>query len=417
MADVRGYGEFRRGWTVVLSSMIGIGVGLSPMPFYTMGIFAPHLVKTFGWSMGEVMGGLTVTSLMVLWAGPLAGILALKFGARRVAITSLLLFGLAFAALALSNGSLTLYYVTWGAVAVLGAGTLPITWTRAVNHWFEARKGLALGLSLMGTGIFGFFCKPLTNWLIGDFGWRGGYVGLALLPLLVATPVALLLFRDTDSHADVVVHTTVPGGLTLGQTLREWRFWLLALTILPLAFALAGPVPNLETILRVGGVDAATILGLTPFIGLSAIAGRLAGGWLLDRFWAPAVGFVILSLPGISCWILAHGPLDPQMAMLSILLIGFALGIEYDLIAFFVARYFGLRSYSAIYGLLYVSFALGSGAAPLVFGRWFDAHKNYSGILMISLGILLVSAALLLLLGRYRVYADEEISSTNMTTA
>ncbi len=70
---------------------------------------------------------------------------------------------------------------------------------------------------------------------------------------------------------------------------------------------------------------------------------------------------------------------------------------------------------AVIYGLLYVPFALGSGAAPLVFGRWFDAHKDYNGILMISVGILIVSAALLLLLGRYRVYADEAISSTSAT--
>lgn len=61
------HSEFRRGWQIVLSSLLGIGLGLSPMPFYTMGVFAPHLARAFGWSIGQVMGGLSITTLMVRW--------------------------------------------------------------------------------------------------------------------------------------------------------------------------------------------------------------------------------------------------------------------------------------------------------------------------------------------------------------
>jgi hypothetical protein len=59
------YGEFRRGWGLGLSAMLGIALGLSRMPFYTIGVFAPHLSAEFGWSMGQIMGGLTITTLMV----------------------------------------------------------------------------------------------------------------------------------------------------------------------------------------------------------------------------------------------------------------------------------------------------------------------------------------------------------------
>ena len=403
-----GYGEFREGWPVVLASLLGIGLGLSPMPFYTIGVFAPHLAKEFGWSIGQIMGGISITSVMVLWAGPVAGIIAGRLGVRRVALASVVLFGLAFMALALSTRSLTQFYLTWAAVAILGAGTLPITWTKAVNQWFDLRKGLALGISLMGTGIFGILSKPYLAWLIGSYGWRAGYVGLGLLPLLIALPTAFLLFRERDGTArsETSMRPAAPGGLTLREAFREWRFWLLAIALLPISFALGGPVPNLEVILQGGGVTPGMIVALTPLVGLSSLTGRVAGGWLLDRFWAPAVAFVILSLPGLSCWLLTGSALDYPTAATAIFLIGFALGVEYDVMAYFVSRYFGLRSYSEIYGILYLFFGIGAGAGPLAFGWDHDAHGNYNLSLVVSCFILVAGAASLLTLGRYRHFPD-----------
>ncbi len=414
-----GYGEFRRGWPIVLASMLGIALGLSPLPFYTIGVFAPHLMKAFGWSMGQIMGGITVTTLMVLWAGPLVGILATRWPVRRIALTSLVLFAFAFMALGLSSGSLLQYYVTFAAVAVFGAGTLPITWTVAVNHWFDARKGLAIGISLMGTGIFGFFSKGLTTWLIAQFGWRGAFVGLGLLPLLVAAPVAFVLFRDTQGHPGAPPRATDESGMTLAEALRDRRFWTMAVGFLIVSLALAGPAPNMENILKIAGLTPATVLTLTPLIGLSALSGRLVGGWLVDRFWAPAVAFVILSLPAIACWLLATATMSYGVAALSICLIGFALGVEYDLMAFFIARYFGLRSYPAIYGVLYVFFSLGAGFGPLAFGMDFDRHGSYRLALIAAVVVLLCAALSFLTLGRYRDFDDAvpEAAPANLAAA
>ncbi len=398
------YGEFKAGWPVVLSSMIGIGLGLSPLPFYTTGVMAPHLMKAFGWSIGQIMAGITVTTAVVLFAGPAAGFLAVRYGARRIALGSLLLFAVSFMGFALSNGSLLLYYATWAFAALVGAGTLPMTWTVAVNQRFDVRKGLALGISLMGTGLFGFFSKPLLAWMIGDFGWRGAYVGLGLLPLLIAFPVGFLLFfeKPVEKPSSVAAASPVAEGLTFQETIGQWRFWLIAVILVPVSFALAGPIPNMENILKTAGFGVKTIVALTSLIGLSALSGRLVGGWLLDRFWAPAVALVILASPGISCFLLSQSSVSPPAAMLSIVLIGFAVGVEYDLMAFLVARYFGMRSYTAIYGVLYVFFSVGAGLGPLAFGWSFDRTGSYKIILGVAFFVLIASGAALLTLGRYR---------------
>jgi len=399
---VAGYSEFKTGWPVVLSALLGIGLGLSPLPFYTIGVFAPYFVKTFGWTFGQVMAGITVTTGSVLIGGPLAGMLAAKYGARRVAIISLVLFAVSFMGLAFSTGSLPLYYATWALVAFVGSGTLPITWTVAVNQRFEARKGLALGISMMGTGLFGFFAKPLLAWLIPTFGWRGAYIGVAILPLAIALPAALLLYREVDTPRAAQTRLAAAPGQTLGQALGQWRFWLIALVLLPVSFALAGPLPNMENILKTAGFSASTIVKLASLIGLSALTGRLIGGWLLDLFWAPAIALLLFLLPSLSCYLLSQPGLTTSKAMISIILIGFTVGVEYDLVAYLVARYFGMRGYTAIYGLLYVFFAIGAGVGPLVFGWSYDQTHSYRLILEIAVASLLIGGLALLTLGRYR---------------
>jgi MFS family permease len=395
-------GEFRQGWPIVLSSMLGVGLGLSPLAFYTVGIFAPILSHQFGWSFGQIFAGITVQTAAVAVLAPVAGVLSTSYGPRPVALISLVLFAFSFMAFAISNGSLVLYYGTWTAQAVLGLGTLPITWTRLINQRFDAHKGLALGLALMGTGLFGFLSKSVVSWFIAAWGWRGAYVALGAMPLLIAFPVAFFLFRETPAPVrGGASPPVVLAGLSTRQALAHWRFWLIGVALLPISFAIAGPIPNMENILHVHGFSHAAIVELTSLIGLSAIAGRLLGGWLLDLFWAPAVCVVILSLPCVSCWLLSGATIGAQAAALSICLIGFSVGVEYDLLAYLTARYFGLRSYATIYGLLYVFFGVGAGFGPMIFGWAFGLDGSYAAIFRIAMALLAISALCLLALGRY----------------
>ena len=412
MAESKGYSEFRTGWPVVLASMLGIGLGLSPVPFYTIGMLAPELAREFGWAFGDIMAGLPIMTFAVLVASPIVGLLADRVGVRPIALISVVLFGFSFMAFAANPGDIRFFYANWAIMAVLGAGTLPITWTRAVNNQFEDRKGFALGLSLLGTGVFGFLVKPFTAFVIDAYGWRAAYMAVGALPLILAFPVAWFAFHDVGDRnqsaadrreSDALLAAATPG-LTFSETLRNWRFWVLAIAFVPISFGVGGPIPNMENIVKTAGFSGPDIVSLVSLIGLSVIAGRVVGGWLIDRFWAPGIAFFMLSAPALACWMFAHGDLTYATAAGSIILIGFAAGVEYDLMAFLVARYFGLKSYGAIYGSLYGFFALGAGIGPVVFGRAFDATGNYDGPLMLSAGLLVAGAVLLLLLGRYRTF-------------
>lgn len=413
MSSSRSYSEFRAGWPIVLSALLGVGLGLSPVPFYTAGIFAPVLAQTFGWTFTQIFAAFPIMTFGVLLMSPVVGWLADRHGVRPIAIGSSVLFGLCFMSLALLNGSLAFYYTLWIVMAVVGAGTLPVTWTRAINSSFRVRKGLALGITLVGTGLFGIACKPLAAALIAQYGWRAAYAAIGLLPIVITVPVALWGFRDVGgAETSGERRMASAAGLTFAEALRDWRLWVMGIAFVPVSFAVGGSIANLENILRTTGFDAAQIISLAQLVGLSVIVGRLAGGWVIDRVWAPAVAFVLLAAAAAACLALARADTTYAIAALSICAIGGAAGLEYDLVAFFVARYLGMKSYGSIYGLLYGFFALGAGTGPLVYGASFDRTHSYSAVLSASAVFFISGALLLLALGRYRRFAESEASAT-----
>ncbi|MEM7501721.1 MAG: MFS transporter [Pseudomonadota bacterium] len=414
--------EFRFGWPVVASAALGIGLGLSPLPFYSLGVFAPSLTAEFGWRQDEIMSAFLILTIGVWILSPLVGLITDRYGVRRVVLVSVVLFALSMMAVALNTGSYVVYMAIWVLVAAAGVGTLPITWTRAVNSWFFDRRGLALGISMVGTGMFGFFVVNYSAYMIEQVGWRWAYVALGLLPLVIAFPVAwFALFESTDERvseranalrATVSTHAenAATSGLTLGMALKDWRLWLLAYAFIPISFAVGGPIPNLVVMLGAKGFDTADAALLASLLGMpGVILGRLIGGYLIDHLWAPGVAAVILSLPALAALGLAQADLSYVIAALSIMLLGFAAGVEYDLMAYLVSRYFGMANYGAIYGLLYGFFAIGAGVGPVVFASSFEATGSYDSILRIS-AILFVAGALpLLLLGRYRHFDGTKI--------
>jgi MFS family permease len=176
----------------------------------------------------------------------------------------------------------------------------------------------------------------------------------------------------------------------------------MAVALFMTGFAVGGPTPNMENILAEHGFSVGQAASLTPLIGASVIFGRLSAGWLMDRVWAPLVAMVLLLLPAGACLLLAHGPLSYASAFVAISLIGVAAGMESDLVAFLVARYFGLKNYASIYGVIYVFYAMSASAAAGVFGWAFDTTNSYAGILTASAVILVAGALSFLALGRYR---------------
>ena len=394
--------EFRRGWTVLFAAAMGTALGASPIPFNSVGPFIKPLAAEFGWGRGDIQLALFVFTMAVVLTVPFIGGLADRYGVRKVAIGTLAAFGICFGALSLTPASLPVFYLMWFAVGALGGGSTPVSWTRAVNAWFLHNRGFALAITLLGTGLTAVFLPTYANWLIENFGWRKAYLGIAALPLLIALPIAIALFREPapGEAADAVVVANRTG-VTVREALRDYRFWVLALSVLCVSTGIGGSITNFQPLLIDRGFQPAAAAKIAGVIGLSVIGGRLVAGYLMDRFWAPVVTLPMLALPAIACYLLAQSTVTPGMAVMSAALIGLAAGAETDLVAFLTARYFGLAHYGKLYGLQYSVFGFASGLAPFVFGKVFDTTGSYRPILSVAAVLFVLGALALLTMGRY----------------
>jgi MFS family permease len=394
--------EFGRSWPIVLAGALGFGLGLSGLPFYTVGVFVDPLMHAFGWKAAEVQSGLLVMLWSTIFLSPAAGWAVDRFGSRRVASLSVLLFGLAFMALSLIGPDITMFRLLWFVVAVAGAGTLPLVWGKVVSLRFSRKRGLALGLVLAGSGFTGFLAPPLAEALIRAFGWRAAYAGLGALPLLIALPVVVTVLPRQPSISPMNGSIAQPRpleGASLAQALASPRFWVIAISIGIVAAACSGCISNLIKILVAHGQPRGSAVWIASMVGVFVVAGRAASGALIDRLWAPGVAAAFLAAPAAGCLLLVYAPHGLIWAGIAAMLIGLAAGAEFDLLAYLLAAYFGLRRYGAIYGSASAVFGFAAGAAPFVFAAVFDRTGTYDAVLIGAAATFALGGASLLSLG------------------
>lgn len=397
-----GFGELRAGWRVVVAGLAGVAFGLPGLPFYTVGVFASFFAAEFGWSFASIFLGLSFVTGAMLAVGPLAGMLIDRWGARLVSACSLVGLGVSYMTLAAADGSLSRYYLSWALISVFGIGATPAAFTRMVNGAFERRRGLALGLILSGSGLFAFVVKALGFFLIGAIGWRATILVIGTMPVLIAAPLVLWGFSRTQAAANrATLSTEAPEGLPVRDAVKSRAFWVLAAAFIPMSLAGAAPLPNLEMMLKWQGLAPPQVAHVASLIGFAIVAGRLGGGPLLDRFWAPGIGAGLLIL-GTNAWLLlALAPGHVMAATLFALLLGLVAGVELDLMAYLVARYLGMRSYATLYSALYGVFAVGAGFGPSLYAHVFDLTGSYLLVVNACALMLAAGAIILLLLGPY----------------
>jgi len=404
------FAEFKQGWKVLLGAIVGVGSGLTGIVFYTHGIFVVPITEEMGWSRGATLFAFSFVMMSAAITAPFIGIIIDKYGARRLALFGLFALGFSFAGLSLTTDNILTYYALWIFMALIAAGTFPVTWTRAVNTWFDRRRGLALGLTMMGTGIAALLGPLFAAKLIDAFGWREAYLTIGATLLVVSFPIAYAVFRERDAVAnDAPQNSPIANDVELRQALAGKTFWILGFGLLFVCFGVAGLIVNLVPLLTDKGLPRSEAAGFAGLIGINVIIGRLVVGYLIDKFWAPFIAFLFLILPSISCILLAVDQPTAVGITIASLLIGLAAGAELDVMAFLISRYFGIKNYGQLYGGLYIFFAVGSGAAPALFGLWYDIAGNYATILYGTAVLFVAGSSMLLLMGPYPNLEEEMI--------
>lgn len=389
--------EFKRAWPVVLAAAFGAGTGAIPLAFYSFGALIDPLSKAFGWTRAEITAAPLFLTVGGLLAGVLAGAAADRYGARRVVIISQVALVFGFAAIAWLPPSLPAFYASYAMLAVLGAGTMTMTWARAITGWFVAGRGLALGLSLVGTGLIGALLPTYITWCVANFGWQGAYIGLAALPLVLGLPLTLMFFREPEEAGTLgEVAVLDADGHRFGEALVTRCFWQMALSLTVVAVAISAVNVHAVPLFTDRGINAGTAAALAGLIGLSVTAGRLVSGFLLDHVAGPVVAFGMFALPAFACILLIFAGSNLWLCGIAIGIVGIAAGAEHDIAAYLCAKYFGRVHYGKIYGLLYTLYGVGAGLGPLVAGWAVGESGDYRTALYAGAAMFAVAAIVIL---------------------
>ncbi len=344
------------GWPVVAASVVGLFFHFGSLLVVTFSLFIKPLSEQFNWTRTQVSLAFTLACLTALSSMLLVGWLTDRFGARRLIIISMSLFGALFAALSLLTPHLWLLYAVFAILGLLGPGTSAVPHASLISRWFTSRRGLALGVMMCGTGTGGILWPIIGQGLIDRAGWRASYALLGATALLIAVPV-MLLFLKEPSQPEVSSIQNKTSGLGRREAIRSEIFWILMIVFFLVSAIVQACLVHMSPLLTDRGITAQRAAVALSFLGAANLIGRLGTGWLLDRF--PAILVVTLSFAVITLGIvMLLAGVSGVSACIAAALIGLGYGAETSAAPYLISLYFGLRTFGEIYSYLFITVPL-----------------------------------------------------------
>lgn len=377
-------------FTAMLILMVSNGMILSGL-----GPFRNPLIAEFGWTAKDVALGDSITFFMLGAIAPFMGVLIDRFGTRVLMQAGMLALAGGYYLYGNIDTLAELYaiHVLFAIVLAL-AGLVPTV--ALVSRWFEASRGTAIGIALVGSSLASFVFPPLAEkWLIPTYGWRLAFQYEALAALLGFVLVVLLV-RSTPGDRGLKPYGSRDAappraedlpGLSVAETVRTANFWILGGCAFLTFFAMLGTLYQLPIYLKSIGVPAVSS-GYMAMLG-AALIGKFLFGWLADKLGPKRVFIANMTVMALgAAWLaLASGPsVLPALA-----LYGIGWGGLYTMLQLLTVQSFGLRSTGKIMGLIAVFDCVGGGAGSFAMAAIFDATASYAPAFWLLSGMIVVA--------------------------
>jgi MFS family permease len=395
------------GWRVVLAACLGVMAGFGSLFVYTFSLFVKPLASEFGWSREAISSGFAIAAVTLGLASPLLGRWIDRLGPRRIILVCMTVYACGIASLSLLRSGLCQFYLTCFVLGSVGNGAAHLAYSRSISTWFHRRLGTALAFVMVGAGLGAMILPVLAQAIITRSNWRVAYAALGVLVLLLGLPLSWRYIRERGALA----HESAPQthtGASWQQGLSTLAFWVITAILFVSSISMNGAITHLSALLTDREITARDAALCASMLGGSSLLGRVAVGWLLDRFFGPYVALGVNVITALGIFLLAHAN-SFSAGSLAAALIGIGAGGEAATTPYLLTRYFGLRAFSTLYGLTWTFYAAAGAIGPVILGRAFDATGSYGSLLTVLAGALGVAAAMNLLLPRYADSRSTEI--------
>lgn len=394
------------GWYIVMSSMVSNAI-VSAVYFQGFSAFVLPIESTFGWSRSVISGAASLRQAEAGIFGPVTGFLLDRYGPRKVIFIGALVVGFGLIGLGMSTGVLTFYalflFISMGTSGV-GHG---VTWVVVVARWFRRRRGLAIGLAVVGP-VFGAPMVVANAWFIDAYGWRAVFIAYGIVVTVVVSAVALVarsrpedygMLPDGDDPSAVAEdgsEATGPEpsyGFRLSQAAKSKAFWLLSTYLGALFIANSGfQLHQIPYFVEDRGFSTAAAATTIPLVVWASGFGRVGGGWLLDQMDYRVMLAVIAGLMAAGIiYLQVVQPSSLWGAAPFALLFGLSFGGTIPLRGVLGSMMFGTRNLGAVVGLLQGTGVAAGVVGPILMGGLRDWLGDYTLGLWILMGIALAA--------------------------
>lgn len=348
--------------------------------------------------VGREAFGLAIAlqNLLMGLAQPFVGAWADRVGAGPVGMLGGLLYAAALLLVSWIGSAIGLHFSLGLMIGMALSACTYVTILGAVARVVPLEKrGRAFGLCT-AAGSFGMFAVvPLAQSFLTQWGWREACVGLAVLSLLIV--IAALGLRPADRRIEAA-SVNLPLLRVLANARRHRGYLLLNAGFFVCGFHVAFVATHLPAYLRDNGIDGQTNAWALALIGLFNMLGSYWFGRQGDRFrqkWVLSVLYLARALIIAGFFIL---PLTPLSALWFGAAIGFVWLGTVPLTSGVVARVFGVRYLSTLYGVVFMSHQVGAFLGAWGGGAAYDGFGSYDLVWSASIALALLAAAIHLLI-------------------
>lgn len=406
-------------WTVLAGGIIALW-GYGYQAYGISALFKP-IASELGFSRATTSVAASIGRFEGGFEAPVVGWMTDRFGPRWIVFVGVFVISVALVLMYYIN-SLWAYYVVWGVLLGTGANiALSIPVDTAISNWFVRKRGTALSIKWMFSGLSGVIVLPLIAWMITVQGWRMTCVTGGLVMAVIGLPLAYFFLKQrrpeyygllpdgakTEGEAadvDQMIERGVQYAaefqeveFTIKQVFRTRVYWLLL--VINGCHALVGGAINIHTIpfLTDIGIDPLAAAGIMVVMISASIPARLLGGLVADRVKTSHLRFLLwgsyfLQLVGIGIFLL-----NQTVAMIYVwyVLYGFGIGAAYVLNPLLRARYFGRKAFGSIHGVTALILTPFGVVAPVYAGWVYDTTGSYISAFTLFAGLLAFAIVLI----------------------
>jgi MFS family permease len=361
-------------------------------------VFDESLIDEFGWSRGELKFRDFLNFAVVALFAPLGGLMLDRFGARRLLMLGCVVLASAYFAYSRLEGLMQMYAIHVAfALTLLTSGTMVVI--VLVSSWFVEKRGLAIGIALLGTSAGSFILPPLNAELIARIGWRQTFALEALFPLVVLV-VVVLFVRNSPAHYGRTALGVQQGaadprtvGLDFGQAIRTRSFWAIGISGFLIYYSILALFSHMFLHMRDLGYEPRVAALALSVLSVVAMASKLGSGWLADRIDRHKVfmGCLVIMLAGVACLATLKAG---AWVWTAVVLVAAGWGGLFTLYNMLTVNNFGLKAIGKINGSVSSMESFGGGLGIWLTGKLFDDFGSYQVPFLVLLGC--VAAGLLI---------------------